>query len=485
MGDLKGSERQLVLDTMPLFQSSRALGLTFGLCSAAALGACSGSEGGSGNSETAIGGLPTNTTSSVTSSVGGGTNSGTSAVSFGGTSSLVSVVASTGGTTTSSSAVAGGMTSTGGSKAVTGGTHAASGGTSAKGGTSSTGGSKATTGGNKATGGTTSTGGSKAVGGTTSTGGNTSSGAAFSQCRFHFGTNDSYLKTNTAMLAQMDYYQPGWMGTNGDTFDQSYVCDYAASNNSLKNLVPVVVSYIAAGYVKRHHNLCDCNVSGCAAGDLCKSGAQYITQDWASILTEYQSFANGYASNCNGLGTTRPIIFKMEPDWYQYTITGQSAPWTFAQAGAKMTELVNVLKAKLPMAHFAIDVSPWVGTSPTAGGNGGDHGAAWFSNFNMSLFTFIATSGGGTNGDSDKIRDSNLMTWSGLNSATKKPILADTGYGANGGSAGHDAEWDVVSNLNGRIASGVVALTQYNPNNNWGTTISGIRSQLSTPKYCP
>jgi hypothetical protein len=285
------------------------------------------------------------------------------------------------------------------------------------------------------------------------------------------------------MRAQVDYYQPGWMGTNGDTFDQSYVCTYAASSNAMTALVPVVVSYVAAGYAKRHHTLCDCN-SGCSS-DLCKTGAQYIAQDWTAILAEYKSFANGYASSCNGLGTTRPIIFKMEPDWYQYTYTSQTSAWTFAQAGSKMTELVNVLKNALPMAKFAVDVSPWVGTSPTNGTNGADFGAAWYSNFNMSLFTFTATSGGGTNAASDFLRDANKMTWSGLNSVTGKPILADTGYGVNGSSSGPDRVWDVASNINARMASGVVAITQYNPDSNWGTTLSGIRSSLNKPKYCP
>jgi hypothetical protein len=103
----------------------------------------------------------------------------------------------------------------------------------------------------------------------------------------------------------------------------------------------------------------------------------------------------------------------------------------------------------------------------------------------MSLFTFVNTSGGGTNGNTEKIRSSNNMTWAGLSAASKKPILADTGYGANGMSAGHDPNWDSVTNLNARIADGVTSIAQYNPNSSWGSTISGIRSQLNAPKSCP
>jgi len=375
---------------------------------------------------------------------------------------------SAGGTTNQGGNTSGGATSAGGA-AGSGGSNSAGG--SAAGGAAGKGGS------NAMGGMTSSTGGASASGGATSAGGATSSDTVFGQCRFHFGTIDTIAKNGGAsLIGQLDYFTPGWMGTNGDTFDQGYVCDEGKQGGTLGNLVPVVVSYIAAGYVKRHHNLCDGNVSGCSGGDLGKNGAQYIAQDWSAILTEYKAFAAGYAG-C--WGTTRPIVVEMEPDWYQYTVSTQNAAWTAAQAGSKMTELVNAIKGSLPNARFSIDVSPWVGS------NGSDNGKAWYSNFNMGLFTFVNTSGGGTNANTTKIRSSNNMTWSGLSSATGKPILADTGYGANGVSAGHDQNWDVVANINARIADGVTSIAQYNPNSSWGATISGIRSQLNKPKSCP
>lgn len=392
-----------------------------------------------------------------------------------------SVVVSSGG-----SFAAGGRGGTGGAAGGLGGASeaggnnsggaASTGGVVGKGGSNPSGGATSV-GGAVGRGGNNATGGVVSSGGITSTGGTTKTDSVFSQCRFHFGTIDSIAKNaGASMIGQLDYFTPGWMGTNGDVFDQGYVCEEGKQGAVLGNLVPVVVSYIAAAYAKRHHNLCDANVSGCSGGDLAKNGAQYISQDWSAILTEYKSFATGYA-NC--WGTTRPIVFEMEPDWYQYTISNQTAPWTAVQAGSKMTELVNVLKASLPNARFSIDVSPWVGS------NGADNGKAWFANFDMSLFTFVNTSGGGTNANTTKIRSSNQMTWSGLSQVTGKPILADTGYGANGVSAGHDPNWDSAANINARIADGVISIAQYNPNSSWGTTISGIRSQLASPKYCP
>jgi hypothetical protein len=320
--------------------------------------------------------------------------------------------------------------------------------------------------------------GGRGTGGSTGAGvgGNAGNSEVFSACRFHFGTIDSRARTGgAALIAQIDYFTPGWM--LGATFDHQGVCTDTNANGTFANKIPIVVAYVAAGNVKRDHQLCDCNVAGCAGGDLCQTGSQFIAQDWTKILNAYRSYSQGFAS-C--YGTTKPIIFEMEPDWYQYTGTGQTQPWTADQAGSRMTELVNALKTNLPNARFSMDVSPWVAPS-----NGGDNGAQWFSHFDMSLFTFVNTSGGGTNADTAKIRSSNNMTWAGLHQVTGKPILADTGYGANGRSAGPDPAWDVPANINARIADGVVSIAQYNPSTTWSTTITSVRSQLTTPPFCP
>ncbi|MGC4063691.1 MAG: cellulose binding domain-containing protein [Polyangiaceae bacterium] len=382
--------------------------------------------------------------------------------------------------TVSSATIVGGVAGAGGASSV--------GGTTAKGGTTSVGGMTAK-GGTTSVGGTTSKGGTTSVGGTTSKGGSTSvggssgAGQVFNQCRFHFGTIDSVAKSaGSSMINQLDFFTPGWM--MNASFDQKYVCDEGNPGGALANQVPMIVTYIAANYVKNYMSpkLCDCNVSSCGStgnkiNDLCNFGAERIAANWTKIIDAYKNYSAGYAA-C--YGTTRPIVFKMEPDWYQYTGSSQSAPWTAAQAGSRMSELVKALKTSLPNARFAIDVSPWVAPS-----NGSDNGSAWFANFDMSLFSFVATSGGGTNANTTQIRSSNNMTWAGLNRATGKPILADTGYGANGISAGHDPAWDVATNVNSRIADGVIAIAQYNPNSNWGTTIASLRSQLKSPKYCP
>jgi hypothetical protein len=372
----------------------------------------------------------------------------------------------------------GGNTGTGGTG--TGGMH--TGGASGSGGTVGTGGTHTggatDTAGMAGAGGATGTGGTHTGGATgtggAGTGGTSATGQIFNPCRFHFGALDGQ---GTSTLQQVDTFTTGWMGQK-DTFDMSYVCTEANAGGKVAGKVPVLVAYVAAFYAKRHFGRCDCNVTTCGANnDLCHYGAADIQQNLTSIINVYKSYAQGFAS-C--YGTTKPIVFEMEPDWYQYTYTSQQTmALTEAQAGTIMGQFVDAIRQALPNASFSLDISPWVGS------NGSDNGKEWYSHFDMSKFSFINTSGGSTDATSTKIRSSNNMTWAGVSQVTGKPILADTGYGVNGSSAGPDPNWDVAANINARMADGVVAITQYNPSATWATTIATVRSQLNPPKTCP
>jgi hypothetical protein len=303
----------------------------------------------------------------------------------------------------------------------------------------------------------------------------------FSQCRFHFGTTDTKAKQNASMIPELDFFTPGWMG-QADTFDQKNVCDEAKEGAVLGKQVPVIVAYVSAFYVKRHHgSLCDCNVDQCGQtdgkpNDLCHFGAAYIQQDVAKIVEVYKNYAQGYAA-C--YGTTRPIIFEMEPDWYQYIASTQGDPMTKTEAGTILGQYAAAIKQHLPNAYLSIDISPWIDD------NGATNGKDWYSHFDLTQFTFANTSGGNTLAANTKIRTDNNMTWAGVSQVIGKGVLADTGYGAAGVSAGHDANWDAVTDLNARIADGVVSISQYNPKADWATTIKTIRSQLKTPRFCP
>jgi hypothetical protein len=425
----------------------------------------SGGAGVGGSANGGTGGGAAGANADAGSSGGIGASGGAAGAAAGGTTG-----GATGGAGAAGRGGAGNAGTTGaGASAGSGG-----GGTTGRGGTSGGGGGGpgGTAG---ASGGRGGTAGSGGTGGGAGTGG-AAANKVFNSCRFHFGALDGTAKANSTLLQQVDIFTPGWMGQK-DTFDMMSVCTETASNGQLVNKVPVIVAYVAAFYAKRHFGRCDCNVTTCGANnDLCHDGAADIQQNLTNIINVYKSYAQGFAS-C--YGTTKPIIFEMEPDWYQYTYTDQTQPMTAAQAGTIMGQFVDAVKQVLPNAIFSLDISPWVGN------NGMDNGADWYSHFDLTKFTFINTSGGSTDATSTKIRPGNLMTWAGVSQVTGKPILADTGYGVGGSSAGHDANWDAAANINARIADGVVAITQYNPNSSWGTTITNVRSQLNAPRFCP
>jgi hypothetical protein len=460
---------------------------------ACAVGCASGGGDGTGaGGDTSAGGGPPGE--------GGASQSGGSVGSGGGLGTGGTIAVGTGGSvgSTGGSGVTptGGVTGTGGGGPSTGSGGAASGGggKSGLGGTTGTGGSPShggSTGQGGSAAGASGKGGAPGSGGKGGTGGSSSAGdtggamgadKVFDPCRFHFGTIDSVAKANPSIIPQIDYFTPGWMGQK-DTFDMSYVCTEANAGGALAGKVPVIVAYVAAFYAKRHFGLCDCNVSSCGANnDLCHAGSADITNNLTNIVNVYKSYAQGFAG-C--YGTTKPIVFEMEPDFYQYTYTGiETAPWTFAQAAQIMSQFVSAVKTYLPNAAFSMDISPWVGTNNNTGGDGSDNGKNWYSYFDMSLFTFINTSGGGTDAATAKIRG-DAMTWAGVNAVTGKPILADTGYGVAGSPAGPDPAWDNATNINARVTDGVIGVAQYNPASTWGSTISAVRSQLKTPRYCP
>jgi hypothetical protein len=286
-------------------------------------------------------------------------------------------------------------------------------------------------------------------------------GRVFGQCRFHFGTLDSKARGNAALIPQIDFFIPGWVGQS-DTFDMGYACD--AANGTLSTAVLAVVSYIIAFTARRDQGLQDCNVND--QTNLCRYGATYLRAHLEDrIIPQYAMYARGFASAC---GTTRPIIWMMEPDYYQYHAGGDANALTPQEAGQIMGRLVATVRQNLPNAVFSLDISPWIP----------NEGADWYANFNLADFTFIHTSGGGTDANNTRIRANNTMTWAGVHRVTGKPILADTGYGVAGAPTGHDAAWDVVANINARIADGVVGISQYNPVASWSSTISQIRTQI-------
>lgn len=249
-------------------------------------------------------------------------------------------------------------------------------------------------------------------------------------------------------------------------FDGTY---HGSMLSNLKNTkkTPVFYGYLIA----KTSGLGDCDVSG--GNNLCTEGANYIRRNMGKIENAYSSFAQSAAQIW---GTERQIVFMCEPDFYQYFQSGnqKGEPISFDSAGLIMGKIHAAVRKHLPQAEFSFDISPWIAQS------------GWFKEFDTASFSWANTSGGRTQGGAARIRSENTLTWANAASQTNRGIIADVGYGVGGGpdQTGIEA-WNSASNLNARIADGVVAITNSLADNSWGNTLKTLRSQLKgTLKSC-
>jgi hypothetical protein len=302
---------------------------------------------------------------------------------------------------------------------------------------------------------------------------NTGAGAGnvFPTCRFHFG--EDYASFKAKPQAEVEYVT-SWAGS-ADTFNLGDMFTACKSGGIAAGKLPAVYAYIIAFTARRDQNLQDCNTTSGAS--LCTGGSAYIRAHFTDrILPIYQTYARGIQSN---YGTTNPVIWLMEPDYYQYASDSRQSggPLTFQQAGDYMHQIVTAVKAILPNAVFSMDISPWMPAATLP---------QWLAAFQMGDFSFMNTSGGATLGNSANIR-ANQLTWAQVYNAAQKPIIADASYCGGSGctSQQHDANWDVAANLTARIANGVTAITHVNVPDNWSSTITSLRPQLGPPVKCP
>ena len=291
--------------------------------------------------------------------------------------------------------------------------------------------------------------------------------AALRPCGFAFGAGWNGLTANYP--ASLDFVTI-WAGAD-EAWNAYWIGDMLKAckpGGKLAGKTPVYYSYIIAFTARRDLGLQDCNVG---TPNLCQKGANFIRQKKDRIMAQYAKYASETAKTW---GTSDPILWMMEPDYFQYAsdTKQEGGPLTYAEAGNFMKDLVAKVRESLPNAVFSMDISPWM---PDA--------AKWYAAFKMDDFTYINTSGGETDANNTRIRAANSMTWKGVYDLTKKPIIADDGYGVAGSSTYHDATWDDVGNLNARISDGVVAISQTNPKTDWNSTITSIRGQLN-PKAC-
>lgn len=300
--------------------------------------------------------------------------------------------------------------------------------------------------------------------------------AAFDPCKFNFGRQwSNSFNSGTSFAGQGLSHLAIWLGDNA-TYNKFWEGDMAKAAKA-NSLTPVIYAYVIAE-VGKESNWSDCD-SDTDGSNLCTKGADVVRNSWNEVLNRYGSYAQGLAGD---YGTSGTIIWLIEPDFVQYSASGDAANTRFAQsggaisdaelAGTKFNQIVAKIKQYLPNAKIAVDISPWLNNSITT----------WYNNFDKSKVDYLFTSGGRTKGDQEKIRTDagNNLTWAQASAAMGgKKIIADDGYGVGGSSNADYADWMSANNIKSRIANGVIGITIQEPNSAF-TTFAAQNGNLTT-----
>jgi len=312
--------------------------------------------------------------------------------------------------------------------------------------------------------------------------------SGFDPCRFNFGAGWQAAHEDSAFYAGVDYISV-WLGDN-DFYNgfESRMFDMAQKIHA----TPMVYAYVIAEFGKDHGFVdCDTKVNGeYVTPNLCTDGANIIREYFQdSVLYRYQQYLQGFRDDItyyypNLNVDTVTFIWLIEPDFYQYSVSGSKQDVHFDQTGGAIPDslmgvyfgrIVDTIKTYLPGSKIAIDISPWVTDQ-----------AAWYSNFDLTKVDYASTSGGATYAAGAKIRarTGNNATWAGIAQLLNKPVLADAGYDQGGAGTGYAAAWGDATNLNARIADGVIGVTQMDADSLYTARLDTIRPQLNSIPWC-
>lgn len=308
----------------------------------------------------------------------------------------------------------------------------------------------------------------------------------FETCKFNYGAAWQAASATEEHYDGLDYIAV-WLGDNAyyNTGFEEKMLEMCLEVGA----TPMVYGYVIAEFGK-DMGLSDCDVASDSTH--CTHGAEIIRNYFQdSILNRYQAYAEGFRDRLledydEAYVDTFKTIWLIEPDYYQYSVSGSEQKLAYdsieqvnggipdSLMGVYFAQIVDTIKAYLPGAKIAIDISPWI-----------EEPEAWYANFDLSIVDYASTSGGRTLPGSTKIRSSNDMTWAGIAELLNKPVMADAGYDAGGAGTGHAKAWDIPANINARIADGVIGVMQMDAALDYPSRVDTIRPQVTaTIPWC-
>jgi hypothetical protein len=200
--------------------------------------------------------------------------------------------------------------------------------------------------------------------------------------------------------------------------------------------------------------------TGCPSGQFC---------DQNKIVQAYAY----YAQQTHAAWPTKPLIWLLEGDYVQYTDTSQTKPLTMTQLGQLAALITTAIKTNMPNAIVAIDESNWNTDAVT----NSFWAAMAQANYDMVWTTGVANNNGFfTSGTTAKSYNGATAKYAYLNSLTGRKIYVDQWTPDTWSNAS-------AATINSLIASGVVALNSNSPPGGYTTAVSALEPQLSST--CP
>lgn len=280
-------------------------------------------------------------------------------------------------------------------------------------------------------------------------------GCAFAWGAPRSGSNDTFLDFVSTWVG---YESRG--GLDGD-------CDGCRLVQELSSSDAQVVYY--AYFIGFQANLMggfgDCNVDMSDGHNLCSDGAQWIRDNRELIVEMYGT----YAKASFDANPEKPVIWWLEGDYVQYSYADQSNPLSFVELGELARDITCAIKSNAPNAVVAMNHSPWISDEQAAG---------FWSAMPMDVLDLVWVQGPGNDPTFVNSGEYNQATanFAWLSEAAGRPIMAETSFAGSG----QDDRWTTAStsDINARIAEGVIGVLINNPGSNLSSQLTALRPDL-------
>ena len=286
-----------------------------------------------------------------------------------------------------------------------------------------------------------------------------------SNCRFNYGQD--WLGTEHTYPDNLNYIRT-WLGTSNDLDNtQRSMFKSLKKGGILEGRTPMVIDYLIAFTARANADLQDCDVADSEgrSTSLCTHGTQFIRENKQLLLDKHRRLAKQIA---NAWGTSEPILWMTEPDYFQYAVDEDSqigGGFSYSEAGQHLRDFLNVVKEELPNVVFALDTAPWLR----------ERAARWFKAMPLDMVSYLSLFGKPTaliqNGSWSN-------SWQEFHQLTGLPILSE------GWEYNDPDNWHNSDNINRLIGWGVISESFRVPPVEWGDIIANNAPKLVKSPTC-